>query len=95
VRVHPCECTGNPVGLQVRPCERTGRPVELYCLWRWTRSPAGLRWDTCVCMRNVGGDNYMELRRKAGSRVAESRDGIGVFGFCVRVHPCERTGRPE
>jgi len=44
------------VGLQVHPCERTGRPEGLYCLWRWTRSPAGLSWCMCVCVRGVKED---------------------------------------
>ena len=33
--------------------KRTGRPEGLYCLWRWTRSPAGLSWCMCACVRRV------------------------------------------
>jgi len=28
----------------------------LYCLWRWTKSPAGLSWCMCVCVRGVKED---------------------------------------
>ena len=38
----------------MHPCERAGRPVGLYCLWRWTRSPAGLRWCMCVFVNPAG-----------------------------------------
>jgi len=40
----------------VHPCERTGRPEGLYCLWRCTRSPAGLSWCMCVYVRGVQKD---------------------------------------
>jgi len=36
-----------------RACERTESPVGLYCLGRWTRSPAGLSWGICVCVREM------------------------------------------
>ena len=58
MRVHPCECTGSPVGLQVHPCERTGTPVGLYCLG--LGDGPGVQWDcvgvcACVPVRDVGG----------------------------------------
>ena len=36
-----------------RACERTGSPVRLYCLWRWTRCPAGLSDWMCMCVRGM------------------------------------------
>ena len=42
--------------IPVRASERTGSPVGFYCLWRWTRSPAGLRLCMCVCVRGIYAD---------------------------------------
>ena len=38
------------------PVNAQGDQRGLYCLWRWTRSPAGLNWCMCVCVREVKAD---------------------------------------
>jgi len=43
-----------------RACGRTGSQVVLYCLWRWTRSPAELRRYVCVCVIGMWADLAVE-----------------------------------